>query len=98
MKTRSILFTLLVLGALVIAACGAAAATSEPEFVEAPASGLDQSAQPVAKEGESESVAPQAGAEILPVATNAAYEIANASGDLTVVERANRMMSATMSM
>jgi len=96
MKTRSILFTLLVLGAIAVAACGAPARV-EPEFIampatEAPAFANDASGQPAAKVGEGESVVSQADAAAIPMATNAAYEIANPSGDLTVLERSNRMI------
>ncbi|MEW6084434.1 MAG: DUF4349 domain-containing protein [Chloroflexota bacterium] len=99
MKSRSVLFTLLVAGMLVLAAC-APAATEEPLYyiepaaaTEAPAFAYDE----VAAQDQSVVEAPQAepavpGFEALPLPTNAAYEIANPSGDLTVVERANRMI------
>jgi hypothetical protein len=95
MKTRSLVFTLLVIGVLVIAACGAAA-PAEPEFIEmpateAPAFANDLSGQPVAKSGEGEAL-PQSDVAALPLPTSAAYEIANPSGDLTVLERSNRMI------
>lgn len=95
MKTRSILFTLFILGALLVVACGAAA-PAEPEYIEmpateAPAFAYDESGLPVAKEGES-AAAQSPEVVLAPVPTNAAYEIVNPSGDLTVVERANRMI------
>ena len=73
------------------------AAQAEPEFIEmpateAPAFGYDEAGQPAAKLGEGESVVPQSDVSALPLPTNAAYEIANPSGDLTVFERSNRMI------
>ncbi|HLA08377.1 MAG TPA: DUF4349 domain-containing protein [Anaerolineales bacterium] len=99
MKSRSVLFTLSVLVVmLVLSACGAAAtqesytieapaATEAPAFAEMPADSA------VSKVGEGEAIAPQ-GPDVLlaPLPTNAAYEIVNPSGDLTVVERSNRMI------
>ena len=98
MKSRSVLFTLLVVGLLMLAAC-APAATEPPSYImaepaaatEAPAFAYDEAvAQEAAKVGEGEPAVP--GIEALPLPTNAAYEIANPSGDLTVVERSNRMI------
>ena len=97
MKSRSVLFTLLVVGMLAIAACGPAA-PAEPFATEAPATEApafynDEFAaqsQDAAKVGEGEPAVPVS--EALPLPTNAAYEIANPSGDLTVIERANRMI------
>jgi len=98
MKTRSGLFMLPVIAAILfLAACGGAAATEapvyfeEPAATEAPAMALDaftQAGVPAEKSAmEGESVeAP------LPMATAAAYEISNPSGDLTVIERSNRMI------
>lgn len=96
MKSRSVLFTLLVIGLLALAACGPAA----PAATEAPAYYIDEAPvvsqefaganEPVDKVGEGEAAVP--GFDALPLPTNAAYEIANPSGDLTVVERANRMI------
>lgn len=100
MKSRSVLFTLLVFVSLVLAACGAAAPTesiyieapaTEAPATEAPAFAYDEAvAQEAAKVGEGEPAVP--GVEALPLPTNAAYEIANPSGDLTVLERSNRMI------
>lgn len=98
MKSRSVLFTLLVVGMLMIAAC-APAATEAPSYImeepaaatEAPAFAYDEAvAQEAAKVGEGGPAVP--GVEALPLPTNAAYEIANPSGDLTVLERSNRMI------
>jgi hypothetical protein len=83
---------------LALAACGAPAATESyqieaPAATEAPAFGFDESSQATqdaAKVGEGDSAVP--GFEALPIPTNAAYEIVNPSGDLTVVERSNRMI------
>jgi hypothetical protein len=101
MKSRSVLFTLLLLGALALAACSAApAATEAPLYYIEPAAATEPPAydefaaqdQSVVKVGEGESAIPGLEAAPLPLPTNAAYEIANPSGDLTVVERANRMI------
>ena len=102
MKSRSVLFTLLMLVSIALSACGAAA-TSEPIYIEAPATEAPATEAPVfaydefaaqnqdaAKVGEGDSAVP--GVEALPLPTNAAYEIANPSGDLTVLERSNRMI------
>lgn len=99
MNTRSILFTLLVVGTLIVAACGAPAATEAPLYAleqpaatAGPALAYDELAQPEAKIGEGEAVSPQSDVAALPLPANAAYEIANPSGDLTVLERSNRMI------
>lgn len=97
MKTRSVLFTLLVIGMLALAACGPSA-TEAPLYYIEPAAATEPAVydefapqdQSVVKVGEGDSAVP--GFETLPLPTNAAYEIANPSGDLTVVERANRMI------
>lgn len=99
MKSRSVLFTLLVAGMLVFAAC-APAATEAPLYYNEPAAATEPPAyynDEFAPQGQSVAEAPQGepavpGFEALPLPTNAAYEIANPSGDLTVVERANRMI------
>jgi hypothetical protein len=93
MKSRSSLFMLPVLAfMLILAACGGAAATEAP-MVEAPYSDT------VSEEPFSQAGAPaeraevdESAAELAPIPTSAAFEIANASGDLTVIERANRMI------
>ena len=101
MKSRSGLFVFLVLIAFVLAACGGAAPATEPPavYVEpAAATGAPAMEAPVydeslAKQGESVSQ-DQAAAEapLAPMPTAAAYEISNSSGDLTVIERSNRMI------
>src|SRR3989304_3947229 len=99
MKSRSTLFASLVIVAmLLLAACGAAAkpaAGASPVYeapaTEAPAAGF-------ASDGVAEPGAPlekspeQAAQELLPMPTSAAFEIADQSGDLTVIERSNRMI------
>jgi len=97
MKSRSVLFTLsVVVVMLVLAACGAPAATEAPAAIEAPAteapvfgSESDVFVQPGAPV---EAAQEQAAKELQPLATQAAYEITNQSGDLTVIERSNRMI------
>lgn len=105
MKSRSGLFLLLVVAAmLVLAACGAPAATEppsepgysvEPAATEAPAYEAAAAPDPLAaREGESvpQEAAAQGDALLAPMPTAAAYEISNPSGDLTVIERSNRMI------
>jgi hypothetical protein len=86
---------------LVLAACGApAAATQAPlsaieeAATEAPAMAEPAFAeQPLSKEGENIAQDQAAGqAPLAPMPTAAAYEISNQSGDLTVIERSNRMI------
>jgi hypothetical protein len=94
---------LLVIAAmLVLAACGGAApATEAPAAVEAPAMAEsfavnDQAAQPGAAPVEKalgqEQPADANAIAAQPMATAAAFEITNPSGDLTVIERSNRMI------
>lgn len=103
MKTRSGLFVLSVLVAMIVlAACGAAApATQAPAATEAPyfeaanapssiESGVAQPGAPEEKMvGQDQAVGQ---APLAPMPTAAAYEISNPSGDLTVIERSNRMI------
>ena len=105
MKFRSVLFMLSVLvGILLLAACGAAApaVTEAPPEVE-PAYGAAATEAPAAEApayyGQSEEAlpanepAPDAlGQSVAALPTSAAFEIANQSGDLTVIERSNRMI------
>lgn len=107
MKSRSGLFILFVLiGMLLLAACAPAAATeapayydeeyaaaTEPPAMEAPALDMEGLVQPNAVDdkfmGQSQpgdAMQPEA------VPTAAAYEISNSAGDLTVLERSNRMI------
>ena len=104
MKSRSGLFMLfVVIAMLVLSACGAAAATEappdtvymeEPAATEPPAFEAPSFAEePVAKEGESVVQDQAVGqAPLAPMPTAAAYEVSNSSGDLTVIERSNRMI------
>ena len=91
MKSRSGLFMLFVIAAmLILAACGGAAATQAPAATEAPAMPDVFSAQElVAKNGEAVA---QDQVALAPLPTAAAYEVSNPSGDLTVIERSNRMI------
>ena len=90
MKTRSNLFMLFVVAVLILGACGAAAPTVEAPLVEEyfPSEPAMQSASKTA-EGES---APQVDVSLGFVPGNEAYEIINQSGNLTVLERSNRMI------
>ena len=99
MKTRSSLFVLPVLVfTLVLAACGGAAATEAPAteapysdtMGQQPPSGNDP-LLPAERAVVEEDGAAQA-LEPTPISTAAAFEIANASGDLTVIERSNRLI------
>lgn len=102
MKSRSGLFMLLVVAAmLVLAACGGAAPAEAPFLermepaaaTEAPAVANDAFAQEAAAaEKDLAAGQPAEGVAALPMPTAAAYEIANPSGDLTVIERSNRMI------
>lgn len=102
MKTRSGLFVLLVLVAMLfLAACGggAAPATQAPALEAPAATEAPAMAEPSfveqAPEKQAESL-PQdqaaGGAALAPMPTAAAYEVSNSSGDLTVIERSNRMI------
>jgi hypothetical protein len=104
MKSRSGLFMLLVVIVLVLAACGGGAAATqapaatEPPYMEAAAteapafaSAEEQAAKIEGAEGvPQEPAAPES--QLAPMPTAAAYEISNSSGDLTVIERSNRMI------
>lgn len=103
MNSRSTLFAfLLIVAMLLLAACGAPAPAAteappvgepayEPAATEAPAVGFegDVFAPPEAPAEQSSETAAQ---ELAPLPTSAAYEISNQSGDLTVIERSNRMI------
>ncbi|HSL42175.1 MAG TPA: DUF4349 domain-containing protein [Anaerolineales bacterium] len=102
MNTRSGLFMSLVLIAMLfLAACGGAAPATQPDvFMEAPAA-TEAPAMPessfveesAAKDGMNAPQEQAVGAEALaPMPTAAAFEISNPSGDLTVLERSNRMI------
>ena len=105
MRSRSGLFMLLVALTLVLAACGGAAPAAteappemgyfeEPAAMEAPATEAPAFAEEaVAQEGESLPQDQAVGqAALAPMPTAAAFEISNPSGDLTVIERSNRMI------
>jgi hypothetical protein len=92
MNTRSSLFVLFVVFAMLLGACGAAAATeipAEPDlYREEPAL-----IAPSADKSGGGQVAEQSVDSIgFSVGDNAAYEITNQAGDLTVLERSNRMI------
>ena len=94
MKSRSGLFMLfVVIVMLVLAACGGAAPAATEAPVEIFAAEAPAMEEPAAKEGESlpqdQSVAQD---ELAPMPTAAAFEISDSSGDLTVIERSNRMI------
>ena len=96
MKTRSNLFLLFVIASLLLGACGGSAmeeAPAEPGvYMEQPAM-PEPAMAPVAKSAEAEGIAAQTVDSIgFPVSESAAYELANVSGDLTVLERSNRMI------
>lgn len=92
MKTRSSLFMLFVVGVLLLSACGGAAATElpvEPEFH----GGDEPAAPPPSSSKAGEGISEQSLDSIgFPVADTTAYELTNRSGDLTVLERSNRMI------
>jgi uncharacterized protein DUF4349 len=106
MKARSGLFMLfVVILMLVLAACGGAApaatrapATEAPAATQAPADYFAAEAPavegPVAKNEGASRVQDQAlgQAPAAPLPTAAAFEISNPAGDLTVIERSNRMI------
>jgi len=92
MIIRSNLFVLLVVMTLLLGACGGAAvateAPTEPELYReepaVPAPAADKAGNVVAEQSV-DSIG-------IPVADNTAYELTNRSGDLTVLERSNRMI------
>lgn len=103
MKSRSGLFMLLVIAAmLALAACGGAAPASEApvDVYEAPATEAPaEQAAALPEVFVAEQAADASGdgvtqdeRAVLPMSTAAAYEITNPSGDLTVIERSNRMI------
>ena len=82
------LLSLVLIASFVLAACGTPAATEAPAMPE-----VFSAQEPAAKMGEGEAVPEdQAVLALEPMPTAAAYEITNPSGDLTVVERSNRMI------
>jgi len=95
MKTRSSMFMLFVVAALVLAACGGGAAPAEPElYREEPAAPMVEELAAPSADKAGNGIAEQSVVDSIgfPVDDNAAYEIANQAGDLTVLERSNRMI------
>ena len=108
MKSRSGLFILLaMIGILLLAACGSAATPAHAPATQAPAEAGNMEREAAATEAATEAPAAendlsapdqkaggggQPGDVLPPASTAAAYEIANPAGDLTVIERANRMI------
>jgi hypothetical protein len=99
MKTRSALFVLFVVILMILlAACGGGAAptieeypaTQAPAATEAPAEFFAAEAPAAKNDGVVQDQA--AGQAPLALPTAAAYEVANPAGDLTVIERSNRMI------
>src|SRR6188474_2425428 len=100
MKSRSVLFLLsVILAMILLSACGGAAmeapATEAPAAVEAPAIGIDEfgAAEQSAKSVIDGEVLPESSdALLLPAPTMAAFEIGNPSGtgENTVVQNTNR--------
>ena len=102
MKSRSGLFMLfVVILMLILAACGGGAPATEPPsiYIE-PASATEAPAMQAPVDGEAlekqaDSISPEEAmgeAPLAPMPTAAAFEISNSSGDLTVIERSNRMI------
>lgn len=93
MKTRSSLFMLLVVASLLLAACGGARAAEapavEPEYFTEPAALPVVDASKATGEGAAQQSVESIG---FPVSDGTAYEVTNRSGDLTVLERSNRMI------
>jgi hypothetical protein len=103
MKSRSGLFTLLVIALMLfLTACGGAAPAIEAPAMEAPLVEMATEAPVVmdpfsqvgapAERSEADELAADQGQPLAPMPTAAAFEVANASGDLTVIERSNRMI------
>jgi hypothetical protein len=101
MKSRSGLFMLFVLiSILVLAACGGAARATEAPAAVAPAStatpraASDQLSLAGAsiEKSSAQEQSPDANAPAAVLPTAAVYEISNPAGDLTVLERSNRMI------
>lgn len=98
MKSRSVLFLLsVILAMILLAACGGAAmeapATEAPAAVEAPAIGFDEfgAVEQSAKSVIDGEVLPESSDALLaPAPTMAAFEIGNPSGENTVVQNTNR--------
>ncbi|HET6822574.1 MAG TPA: DUF4349 domain-containing protein [Anaerolineales bacterium] len=101
MKSRSGLFILLIVMMLALVACGGgapAATEAPPEYMEPAATEASVVVEPggvelpAAKDGDNPQDQAAGEAPLAPISTAAAYEISNSSGDLTVIERSNRMI------
>src|SRR5688572_7879947 len=100
MKSRSVLFAcLLIVVMLLLAACGAPAATEVPPVYEAPATEAPAAAEAPSYYGQAEEALPanEPAPDVLdesvaPMSTSAAFEVKDSSGDLTVLERSNSMI------
>ena len=99
MKSRSVLFMLSVIVAMIVlAACGGAAATQAPATeapaaAEAPAIGIDEFGaveQSAGSSADGDALPKSSDALLAPAATMAAFEIGNPSGENTVVQNTNR--------
>ena len=84
MKTRSSLFVLIVVAAIVLAACGGAAPSEYESFA--------ATEEPAAPEYYADEAGESVDSIGFPLEEGAAYEVSNKSGDLTVLERSNRMI------
>ncbi len=88
MKSRFVLFTLsIIVGTLVLAACGGAAATQAP-IMEQFAAATEAPAEPLAEKGAAPQSADAFAAQ--PAPTSAAFEISNQAGESVVVQTSNR--------
>jgi flagellar basal body-associated protein FliL len=98
MKSRSGLFMLLVVALMLfLAACGGAAAPTSSEVYQVAPAATEAPAMPetfASQDSAAKTVGdiPQEQAALAPMPTAVAYEITNGSGDLTVIERSNRMI------
>ncbi len=92
MKTRSSLFMLFVVAVLVLAACGGGASATEMP-AEAEYSVVEPGAPVVSEMKVGDEIAEQTvDSVVLPMSDGTAYEVTNQAGDLTVLERSNRMI------
>jgi len=98
MKSRSVLFILLVVGLLALAACGGGAATEAPAYfdeqfaaaTEAPAMEMPVAPEDAMKVGEGAAAPQSSDAFALPMPTMAAVEISGQDGENIVVQNTNR--------
>ena len=93
MKSRSSVFMLLVVASLLLAACGGAAAPTEAPMMEPEYYAEEPAAPAPSASKANDEVAGQSVDSLgFPASDGAAYEVTNRSGDLTVLERSNRMI------